>query len=77
MRLIDADTLIEDYKEEFERIDFEKLSDNDKLIIATSAKALIDFTKRQPTVENEYNQALDDLKKALLNDKFFKVLWSK
>lgn len=64
MRLIDADTLIENYKKELEKVDFEKLSDNDKLIIATSAKALIDFTKRQPTaydidkvVEELFNKA--------------------
>lgn len=48
MRLIDADKLIEDYKKELEKVDFENLSDDDKLIIATSAKALVDFTKRQP-----------------------------
>lgn len=65
MRLIDADTLIEDYKKELEKVDFEKLSDNDKLIIATSAKALIDFAKRQPTVECGYNQALEDFARQL------------
>lgn len=49
MRLIDADLLIKDFENEVKECDFDKLSDNDKLVIETSARALVMFAKRQPT----------------------------
>lgn len=52
MKLIDVDKLIDDFKNELEKVDFEKLSDNDKLVISTSAIALKDFVKRQPIAYN-------------------------
>lgn len=60
MRLIDADRLIEDFKNELEKVDFEKLSDNDKLVISTSAIALRDFVKRQPTAY-DIDKVVDEL----------------
>lgn len=68
MRLVDADKLIDDFKNELEKVDFEKLSDNDKLIISTSAIALKDFVKRQPIAYNidKVIEELEELREGML-----------
>ena len=51
MRLIDADLMLDDMKAELEKASEEHLTKDEAMVIMTSAIALKDFVKRQPTVD--------------------------
>lgn len=65
MRLIDADTLLQDLENDFSKVNKEKLSENDYLVIRTAHIALSKFIKKQPTAYDvdkvvEYLEELRD-----------------
>lgn len=49
MRLIDADTLLQDLENDFSKVNKEKLSEHNYLVIRTAHIALSKFIKKQPT----------------------------
>lgn len=53
MRLIDADTLLQDLENDFSKVNKEKLSENDYLVIRTAHIALSKFIKKQSTAYEE------------------------
>lgn len=64
MRLIDADTLLQDLENDFSKVNKEKLSENDYLVIRTAHIALSKFIKKQPTAYDldEVLERLEDEK---------------
>lgn len=72
MRLIDADTLLQDLENDFSKVNKEKLSENDYLVIRTAHIALSKFIKKQPTAYDldEVLERLEDEKShmSLLDD---------
>ena len=49
MRLIDADTLLQDLENDFSKVNKEKLSEHNYLVIRTAHIALSKFIKKHPT----------------------------
>lgn len=49
MRIIDADTLLQDLENDFSKVNKEKLSEHNYLVIRTAHIALSKFIKKQPT----------------------------